>query len=261
MGETGKISKGQISSPIDYKFLGIIFALTVGYQIALFQIDITVFNFTDVLYLAGILGCAISAFIVSNRYRDSEVFGRAYFFLGLGFISWFIGDSAYYYYDFVLQVDPWPSVFDVGFVGSYVFASIHLVMNTRYFKRKWSIPMKIVLVVLPIVVVTSYSLTAYEEWGDYEELPFDLFYGDIFAAGISITLAFAILGASVFRQSALKEVWLLLVIGIFLWTIADVWYVYIEIFGTFDQTHPLNSVWMASFMIIIYSLYKHRRVI
>lgn len=261
MEEAGKSSKDTISNPIDYKILGIIFALAVGYQIVLFLIDVSIFNISDILYLAGILGCGISAFIVSNRYRSSEVFGKAYFFLGLGFMSWFIGDSGYLYYEFVLQEDPWPSPFDAGFAGSYVFASIHLVMNTRYFRRKWNIPMKILIVVIPLTVVTSYSLVAYTEWGNSEELPFDLFYGNIFALGISMTLSFAVLGAIVFRQSVLKEVWLLLVIGIFLWTIADVSYVYVEIFGAADDTHPYNTVWMASFMLIIYALYKHQKAI
>jgi len=93
------------------------------------------------------------------------------------------------------------------------------------------------------------------------ELPFDLFWGDVFVIGGSTTLAFAILGASVFRHSLLKEIWLLLVIGIFLWMLADVWYYYMEIFEAYYSSHPVNTMWMASFLLIIYSLYKHHKVL
>lgn len=255
----GSIKK--ISKPIDYKILAIIFALTVGYQMSLYQVDPDEFNIPEMLYLAGILACAVASLIVSKRYWGSDIFGRAYLFLGLGFVSMFIGDLGYVYYDHILGLDPYPSPFDIGFFASYVFASLHLFLNTRYFKRKWNIQMKILLIVLPILVVLVSTYTAYVEWGEYEELPFDLFYGALWAIGASITLSFAILGASVFRESNLGSVWLLLVIGIFIWMVSDVWYAYTEIFEGFDNTHPTNTLWMASFMIIIYALYKHQKTL
>ena len=65
--------------------------------------------------------------------------------------------------------------------------------------------MKSFLVILPVVMITAYTIAAYVAWGDYEELHFDVFYGNIFTVGASITLALAILGAVVFRQSVLIE--------------------------------------------------------
>ena len=101
-------------------------------------------------------------------------------------------------------------------------------------------------------------MLAYEaEWDN-----FDLYYGMPFAIGASTIFALAVLGASVFRQSILGPVWLLLAIGIFLWAIADVWYVYLEIFEEFDNdTHVTNTIWMTSFMVIIYALYKHHKTL
>ena len=251
----------KLSSSINYKVLVIIFALTIAYQISLYQVNPDEFNIPEALYLAGIIACAGFSFMVAKRYRGSEVFSKAYLFLGLAFVSWFIGDLGYVYYDHVLQLDPYPNPFDVGFAASYVFASIHLVLNTRYFRPQWNKEMKMLLVGLPMVMFVVYTLVAYSVWGDYEELSFDLFYGNLFAVGASIELALAILGAVVFRQSILKEVWLLLVIGIFIWTIGDVWYGFAEVLETFDNTHPTNTLWMASFMVVIYALYKHRKVI
>ena len=261
MGESKEISKGKISSSINYKVLVLIFALTIAYQISLYLVDPEEFNVPEALYLAGILACAGFAFRVSKKYRGSEVFGKAYLFLGLAFVSWFIGDLGYVYYDHVLGLDPYPNPFDVGFAASYVFAALHLILNTRYFRPRWNKEMKILLVGLPMVMFVGYTLVAYSVWGDYDELSFDLFYGNLFAVGATIELSLAIIGAVVFRQSILKEVWLLLVIGIFIWTVGDIWYGFAEVLETFDNTHPTNTLWMASFMTIIYALYKHRKVI
>ena len=261
MGESKEISKSKISSSINFKVLVLIFALSIAYQISLYFVDPEEFNVPEILYLAGILACAVFSFNVAKRYRGSEIFSKAYLFLGLAFVSWFIGDFGYVYYDHILDEDPYPNPFDVGFAASYVFASLHLLLNTRYFRPKWNIEMKLILVILPILMLVAYTLVASAVWGDYDELSFDIFYGNIFAVGASIELALAILGAIVFRQSILKEVWLLLVIGIFIWTIADVWYAFAEVFETFDNTHPTNTIWMASFMTVMYALYKHRKVI
>ncbi len=251
----------KIASSINVKVLVAIFALTIAYQISLYFVDPDIFNVPEFLYLAGILACAVASFIVAKRYRGSAVFGKAYLFLGLAFVSWFIGDLGYVYYDHILQEDPYPNPFDVGFAASYVFASLHLYLNTRYFRPQWNTAMKSLVIIFPIVMGLGYSLVAYAEWGDYDELPFDLVYGNIWAVGASIELALAVLGAFVFRRSVLKEVWLLLVIGIFIWTVGDIWYVYTELFETFDNTHPTNTLWMASFMVVIYALYKHQKVV
>ena len=256
----GKTVK-KISSSINYKVLVAICILAVAYQISLYYVDPDEFNISEMLYLVGILACSGFAFSVSKRYKGSKVFGKAYFFLGLAFVCWFIGDLGYVYYDHILELDPYPNPFDVGFAGSYVFAGLHLYLNTKHFRPDWTPQMKALLIGFPIVMGVAYSFVAYGAWGDYDELPFDLVYGNIFAVGASVELALAILGAVVFRHSILKEVWLLLVIGIFIWAISDIWYAYTEVFEAFDNTHPTNTLWMASFMTVIYALYKHRKVV
>jgi len=256
-----KISKEKTGSFLNYKILGIIFVLTIVYQISLYQVDPEEFHAPELLYLVGELACAGFSFIVSKKYWGSEVFGKAYLFLGLGFISLFIGDFGYVYYDHVLALDPYPNPFDIGFIVSYVFVSLHLVLNIRYFRPEWNIQIKSLLVILPIVLVVVYTIVASDEWGNYDELPFDLFYGNIFVLGGAIQLSLAMLGATVFRKSILKGAWLLLAIGLFIEALGDTWYAYTEVFEAFDNTHPTNTLWMASYMIIIYALYKHRKII
>ena len=64
----------KLSKSINYKVLGIIFALTIVYQISLYLVDPDEFNVPEILYLAGILACAGFSFMVFKRYRGSEVF-------------------------------------------------------------------------------------------------------------------------------------------------------------------------------------------
>jgi hypothetical protein len=223
--------------------------------------DPEIFNIKDGLYMTGLAISGVTSILVARKYAGSQMLGKAYLFLGLGFFSWFIGDVGYYYNQFVLEIDPWPTPFDVGFAFNYVFAIMHLYLNTRYFKPKWNASMKATVIVIPIIAVSTFSLVAYDAWGEYDELVFDILYSNIFVVGISLTLAFAVVGASIFRHSILKETWLLLAIGIFLWAVADSIYYYLEAIEAFTHNNPVNSLWMASFMVIIYALYKHYKVL
>jgi len=250
------------SNAINYKVIAIIVALTaVDLIYGLYYFDGSYFDIKDGWYMAGIAGVGIYSIVVAKKYRGSEMLGKAYLFLGIGFFAWFFADVGYYYQQFVLEIDPWPSPFDIGFFASYVFTILHLGLNTKYFKPKWSKGMKAVIVVIPILAVSSFTFIAYNAWGEYDELLFDLVYSNLFIIGISITLAFAVVGASVFRHSVLKETWLLLALGICLWVATDSVYFYLETIEEFTHNHPINSGWTAAFMIIIYALYKHTRAL
>ena len=77
--------------------------------------------------------------------------------------------------------------------------------------------------------------------GCYDDLVFDLLYGNIFVVGISLTFTLSVIGMLVFRESILKETWLLLALGILLWAIGDSVFVYLETIETFTQNHPVNT--------------------
>ena len=250
------------ANKINYKVLALIGALAIAdfiYAQTLFDPD--VFNISDALYLAGQAICGIAGLLVGKKYVGSKMLGRAYLFLGLGFLAWFIGDIGYYYNQFVLGIDPWPTAWEAGYAANYLFAVLHLHLNTRYFKPKWTVPMKAVLIGIPVIAVASYTFVAYDSWGEYEGVVFDIAYSNLYVFGISFTLAYAIIGASVFRNSVLKETWLLLAIGIFLWAIADSIYYYLETIEAFTHNHPVNSIWIGAFMLVIYALYKHHKAL
>jgi hypothetical protein len=272
MGEEDSRSEtiSKKSYGINYKVIGIIVALTIVDLIyGLYYFEATHFEIKDGYYMAGIACVGIFGIMVAKKYHGSEMLGKAYLFLGLGFLAWFVADLGYYYQQFVLEIDPWPSPFDIGFHASYIFAILHLALNTRYFRPKWSKEMKAVIIIIPIIAVGSFTIIGIDAWGPYvdgdeytqDDFVFDLVYSNTFIIGISLTLAFAIVGASVFRHSVLKETWLLLAIGIFLWVATDSIYFYLETIEEFTHNHPINSGWTAAFMVIIYALYKHTKAL
>lgn len=246
---------------LDYRVLGLIVGLGVSLQLSfLFGWAVSItdrFDSTLLIQMVTPLIASIFAYLVAQRYWRSEVFGKAYLALGIAYSMTFIGELVWSYYTIGLQEDPYPSIADIFFFAFYPFAIYHLARNSLYFKRRLEIPTKIWLAVIPIVIVSIYSYLAIQSSG----FTFDFYYGFVFVAGASVTFSFAILGALVFRKSILGTVWLLLVVGIAIGIVGDVWYYYLEIFGQYDETHVVNSMWIVSYMVVAYALYKHRKTI
>ena len=250
----------KIEKKISYKVLAIIAVLAVGYHIYISSIPEESDNleFADFSYGIGALACGIAGILIAKRYRGSEVFGKAYFALGLAFLLLFAGDLTWNYIELVLEDDPYPSLADVFYLGLYPLAGIHLILNIKYFKKDLGILPKIGVPALAILMVAIFFGFSFE---DVEDLDFVFALDMVYVLGSATIFALSILGAAIFRQSVLGTAWLLLAVGIFIFTVADVWYYYLEIQEAYTGNHPVNTVWILSFMITVYALYKHKKII
>jgi len=177
------------------------------------------FQFSSITYGLGALISGIFALYVAKKYRGSEVFGAAYAALGIGLLFLFAGDTTYLYYEHVLEEDPYPSIADLFFVLYYPFTAYHLIRNIRYFKKDFNLSSKLFVPGLTLAIVLIFALISFDE---IEGHSFDFYFGLIFVFGSSLILSLAILRVTVFRRSVLGVAWLLLTVGIFLFTFADV---------------------------------------
>jgi hypothetical protein len=250
----------KVREPINFKIIAGICIVAAAYQAYLF-VDPTTdeIELVDFTYSLGAVACGIASLFVAKHYWGSTVLARAYVALGIAFLALFVGDMIYNYYNLVLNEDPYPSPADFFFVVFGVFAVTHLIINIHYFKRTFSVLTTIWLVTLPMAVIVTYSYFGFAQLQG--ETPFVFFYGMVFVISTTVILAFAILGASIFRHSALRTTWLLLAVGIFIYTLADVWYYHIELFDLYDGNHPTNTLWVLSFMVVLYALYKHTKAL
>lgn len=249
----------RLVTTINYKILLLIFGFVIGFQ--MYVSSITEDNadiVTALVSIANPLAASAAGFYVAKKYHDSEVFGKSYLVLAIGLLCMGIGEVTYAYYDFVLEIDAYPSIADVFFFGFYPLAFYHIIKNIRFFKAKIDIPTKIFVIILPISIIGLYSFLSLEQIG---EANFDYYYGLVFISASSAVLAAAILGARTFRQGLLGVAWLVLVIGILLTTVGDVWYYYLETFDDYTLIHPVNLFWYASYWVITYALYKHQNII
>ena len=253
-------TKGFSKSGVSFKAIIIIAALAIGYQIYISEfVDEDETSFADFSYGISSLAVGITGLFVAKRYWGSPIFGKTYLALSIGFILLFVGDSIVYnYYLYVLEEDPYPSMADVFFIAFYFFTGYHLVKNIKYFKKDLGVGSKLAVPVLAIAMIAAFGLFTIET---LEDDPLVYFMGILYVIASAAILSLAILGATVFRNSVLGIAWFMLVIGIFLYSFADVWYYYLEEIEEFTIIHPVNTLWLLSNIFMVYSLYKHKKII
>ena len=217
-----------------------------------------IFGIDDGIAMSVPLAAGITGIYVGRRYGGSQIFGRAYTAFGIGFIFYFIGEVVWYYYETILEIYPYPSLADVFYLAFYPALIYHLVVNLRYFKRKTDDATKILFVVLSAAFVMFYAHITIE---DYQEINFEFLLGLAYVILAASVLSMAIYGAIIFNQTILGGVWLLLMIGILIYAIADLWYYYLEWYELYTGVHVVNSLWMFGFFLIIYALFKQKEAI
>lgn len=214
--------------------------------------------FISLVSILNPLVASVTAFLIAKRYGNSMVFGKAYLILGAALFMMFLGESSWYYIQNVLKEEPFPSIADVFFFAFYPLTISHIVLNIRFFGSKFNAKTKLWLVSLPATIIIIYTILTLQQ---NNELNFDFFYGLIFVIFSSTLLSLSLLGALSFRGGVLSIAWSLLMVGILLTTIGDVWYFYLETFNAYVEGHPVELFWYSSYWVITYGLYKHKKAI
>jgi len=249
----------EANAKIDYRILLLILVGVILFQIYLNTLleESDAENSIIIVSLGSQLATAIAALVISIRYWGSHVFGKSYLALSLAFFAVFLGEVTYNIYALVFNIDPYPSIADVFFFLLYPFVTIHLIINIKFFQPSLSKIDKLWVIALAVSVTLFYSYYSFEETG---EINFDFYYGIIFVAGAATISSLALLGTKILWKVPLGRSWFVLMIGIMIGTIGDVWYQHLEISESFDTSHVVNLFWYASYWVIVYSLYKHGKI-
>lgn len=255
---------------LNYKVILIIILVAILIQIYNWLLPLTPGEI-DIIELSfmGISGIvAIAAFHTAKQYWDSNVFGKSYLALGLGYSCIFIGEIIWNYQTIVLSIEPYPSIADFFYFGLYPFVLYHMITNFKFFNQKFKFQHKLWLILFPIVIIVLFFYISMPDFdiekilANEEGVGFDFVYTLIFISGAASTTTFAIFGRQVFRKNVLASAWTLIIVGIILNDFTDLIYVHTQMFGDgYERSDPLIAMWILSGMLIVYALYKHQKIL
>jgi hypothetical protein len=261
------------------------------------QID-SQLDFFELIFVLAFAAPSIFSFIVARNLWGSRVFGRAYLCLAIAFGLGSIGAALFDFYQINGIPNPYPGPPDIFFALFYIFAIIHLWLNTRFGAGgKFSRKQKIILIIIPLGITLIYSLyllfapaislsTDIQENNNVFQLapiffgkinvdpnfnPFELLAdsefrngyltGIYFVAATTLVFSWSLIGAQVFRRSFhLGVPWALLIVGLGLNAVGDIAYYFTSIYS-YDRTNAIIGIWVLGFLIVCYALYLHRKIV
>ena len=245
----------KLRNPINFKVLAIIAALVIGFHILVNvseDSDLYVYSFSMLIPLS----VSIFGFITAKKYSGTAVYSKAYLMLGAAFMLMFFAELTYFVYEQFLDLDPYPSIADVFFFFFYPLIVGYLIVNLKFFAVKIHKSALSIILGIPVITTLIYLNLTLSDFGS-----FDFYYGMIFVASASFTLGLALQTARIFKGGLIGTAWLVLVIGIILNAIGDTWYYYDEVIGEYSLDDPVNLCWYAAYLLILYSLFKHKKAL
>jgi len=149
--------------------------------------------------------------------------------------------------------------------------SVSIVSNATYPSKssKWkyqtsdmafplSKPKLAIISVITIGLILVYTGLSYEAFeGDI--LDFDFAYGMVFVSSAALTVGLSTLGIISFKRSLQGLVWVLILGSLLINAISDVWYFHLELFEGYVALDTIDTLYLATWMVMFYGLYRHYR--
>jgi hypothetical protein len=269
-------SQSKIKGDINFYVVAGLFVIGLAFLVGnAFEPDIAEeLDFFEVILTLVYAVAAAFAFNVARRYRGSQIFGRAYFALGIAFASYFIGWVLWFVFQVWLNVsNPYPSYPDVAYFLFYPFSIYHLRTNIHYFKRKldkrqlftlFSIPSTVFLIYLvlglfPVDASEGVFALKINPHPGYEPDFVNQFIGGlVYVFMTTLVFSYSLIGVQTFRGTVLGTAWGLLMVAFALNAAADLPYYFAELVGSYERPSMITGLWFSSMIIACYALYKHR---
>lgn len=257
---SGVLSK----SSINQKQILILLILVLVVSTAIYQLrpflDDEQFSWISIpMYsiLPGLL-TVYSSVLAIKLYKQKHFQAKAFFFFALGNACWFIAEQIWQAYDHLLNEDPFPSEADVFFIASYPFMIIFLFLSIKPILKSISRNVWLFSLALSFSFLIPSVLAAYDDMAG--EQAFATSIALTYPILSSIQLIPAIIGLLFLSKRGVNFSWMLLLSGFIINSIADSFFLFVELDGSYYDGHPVDVIFVYGFILLIFSLYTRLKI-
>ena len=177
---------------------------------------------------------------------------KAYFLFAIGVACWFVAEQLWAAYDHIWEGEPFPSEADAFYIASYPFLFAFLLISLKPARRLISKNVLFFAIALSAVfLIPSFSFTFSDMEG---ELPFDTAVALTYPIASSALLVPAIIGIMFLFKLETNYSWMLMLFGFISYLIADTFFLFTIVDGSYYDGHPTDLVYLYSFILFIFSL-------
>jgi signal transduction histidine kinase len=190
------------------------------------------------------------------KQKNYQAKGFALFAVAAAF--WFIAEQIWQLYDHIWEGAPFPSEADIFYIAAYPLMTAFLFMSLKPVIRKTGRNVWLFAIGLAFAFLIPSVLAAYD----------DMFEEEVFATGIA--LAYPILGAFqvvpaivgimyLVKQGASLS-WMLILFGFITYAVADTFFLFAELDGTYYDGHPVDLLWLYTYVLITFAFHIRLKI-
>lgn len=213
--------------------------------------------------IGGLIGIFISNYWGAWR----STIGRGIIFLSAGLLAFAFGQFAWSYYNIILQVEvPYPSVADIGYVGTIPFYFLGMISFAKAAGAKFALRAltgKLQAIFIPLILLLfSYWIFLSNYEFDFDQ-PVKIFIDFGYPLGQALTISVGILAFTLSRNflgGLMKNKIQLLIFALAFQYLTDFSFLFQASRGTYYNGGPIDLMYATSFFIMSLGLIPLRSI-
>ncbi|MFQ5496268.1 MAG: sensor histidine kinase [Nitrosopumilus sp.] len=232
---------------------------TILYQTRLFLNDAQFMWISIPTYaiLPGFL-TVYSSILTVKLFRQHHFQAKAFLLFALGSASWFIAEQIWQAYDHIWEGEPFPSEADIFYVFAYPMMISFLLLSIRPIFKHISKNVWLFAIGLSFSFLIPSILAAYDDISD--ENTFAVSIALAYPLLSSIELVPAIVGVLFLTKRGANFSWMLILFGLIIYSIADTFFLFAELDGSYYDGHPVDLIYVYSYILLIFSIFSRLNI-
>ena len=201
---------------------------------------------------------AYSSILAVKLYRQKHFQAKAFLFFALGSGCLFVAEQIWQAYDHIWEGSPFPSEADIFYLLSYPFFFIFLFQSLKPILNSISKNVWLFAIGLSIAFTIPSILAAYDDI--YGEEAFAVSIALAYPILASAKLVPAIIGIMYLIKGEANFSWMLILFGFIIYSISDTFFLFAELDGTYYDGHPVDLLFVYSFLFLITALHVRLKI-
>lgn len=213
---------------------------------------------TDITYIPVSATLAVLSTILALRFKQSGNHGKAWlFFLGTS-ISWCIAETTWTVYELVFNVNPFPSLADVFYLGGYPLLFCFMLYYLKPVRNVASRRIILGAILASVVMMIPSVYMAYDF--DPKVSLLENILATSYPVADAIILIPSLIGIVLFFKGEVSFTWSLVCLAIILLSIGDTGFQFATFTNTYYTGHPVDIVFLWSYILFSFGVYDHIKI-
>ena len=261
MSEHDTISKSTFvnNKKILISLVVVIFSITIIYQSRPF-LDDNQFSYIAVPAFTIFPGLVTvyASILAVKLYKQKNYQAKGFLLFAIGAAFWMIAEQIWQLYDHIWEGDPFPSEADIFYLGAYPLMTAFLFLSLRPILKKVGRNVWLFAIGLSVAFLIPSFFAAYDDM--FEEEAFATSIALAYPILSAIQIVPAIVGILFLTKQGANLSWMLILFGFILYGVADTFFLFAELSGSYYDGHPTDLFWLYSYILIIFAFHIRLKI-